>query len=120
MNSITRGLLWWIVGMLLCIAIFAISTGLGLIAFPSAAHAHQAAAGWTYPLSCCSNYDCKEVGAGTVRERPEGFVIETGEVIPYGDKRIRHSPDGLFHWCAHQAGDDMGKTICLFVPPRSF
>jgi hypothetical protein len=76
--------------------------------------------GWSYPLSCCSTFDCKQA-TGNVSERPEGFVIaETGEIVGYQDKRIRHSPDGEFHWCAHQSGVDAGRTICLFVPPRSF
>jgi hypothetical protein len=89
------------------------------------AGAHEAPMGWTYPLSCCSNYDCKQVtgghASGEVREAPGGYVIAgTGEVVPYQDKRIRRSPDGAFHWCAHQAGVDAGRTICLFVPDRGF
>lgn len=85
------------------------------------ADAHEAPAGWSYPLSCCSNFDCREVPSGAVKERPDGFVIPgTGEVVPMTDKRIRNSPDGKFHWCAHQSGVDAGKTICLFVPPRGF
>ena len=32
----------------------------------------------------------------------------------------RDSPDGEYHWCAHQAGIDAGHTICLFVPPKGF
>lgn len=44
----------------------------------------------------------------------------TGVNIPMSDKRIKDSPDGRFHRCAHQAGLDAGKTICLFVPPRGF
>ena len=76
--------------------------------------------GWTYPWQCCSGLDCKPMENG-ISERPEGYVVDsTGEVIPYNDKRIKDSPDGLFHWCAHQAGLDKGKTICLFVPPRSY
>jgi hypothetical protein len=48
----------------------------------------------------------------------EGYVVKaTGEVIAYGDKRVKASPDGEYHWCAHQAGIDEGHTICLFVPP---
>jgi hypothetical protein len=87
----------------------------------------QAPLGWTYPLSCCSNYDCRQVtgtggpAGGEVREGPDGYVIAgTGEVVPYRDKRVRRSPDGEFHWCAHQAGADAGRTICLFVPDRGF
>lgn len=86
-------------------------------------HAHDAPKGWTYPFSCCSDYDCNPVGSawgGRIEERPDGFVIAaTGEVIPYSDARVKHSPDGDFHWCA-VAGKPDGRTICLFVPPRSF
>lgn len=90
-----------------------------LLAFP--AGAHEAPKGWNYPWSCCSNQDCKEVTANAISERPEGYVINaTGEVVAYADKRVRNSPDGEYHWCAHQAGLDAGHTICLFVPPKGF
>jgi hypothetical protein len=74
--------------------------------------------GWTYPWSCCSGMDCVPKTKG-ISETPEGYVVdETHEVIPYGDKRIKDSPDGLFHWCSHVNTDH--KTICLFVPPRGY
>ncbi|SDA75870.1 hypothetical protein [Mesorhizobium qingshengii] len=77
--------------------------------------------GWSYPFACCANYDCHEVSQTSISERPEGYVIkDTGEVVAYSDRRIKDSPDGEFHWCAHQAGLDAGKTICLFVPPSSY
>lgn len=77
--------------------------------------------GWTYPWACCSNMDCKPLADGAVAETPSGYVIKsTGEVIAYADKRVKDSPDGQTHWCAHQAGLDAGHTICLFVPPRGF
>jgi hypothetical protein len=77
--------------------------------------------GWSYPFACCANYDCRTTHKGEVLEKPNGYVIAgTGEVIPMTDKRVKDSPDGEFHWCAHQAGLDAGKTICLFVPPRSY
>src|SRR4029078_5545264 len=77
--------------------------------------------GWSYPFACCANYDCHEVSQTSISERPEGYVIkDTGEVLAYSDRRIKYSPDGEFHWCAHEAGLDAGKTICLFVPPSSF
>ena len=77
--------------------------------------------GWSYPFACCANYDCRTTHTGEVLEKPEGYVIAgTGEVVPMSDKRVKDSPDGDFHWCAHQAGLDAGKTICLFVPPRSY
>ncbi|WP_265518942.1 hypothetical protein [Nitratireductor luteus] len=76
--------------------------------------------GWTYPYACCSDKDCREVAGAAVRERPEGYVIQaTGEVISYQDRRVRHSPDGLFHICT-VAGLETSRTICLFVPPRAF
>lgn len=88
---------------------------------------HDAERGWVYPPSCCSDYDCREVGGAetphaTIRvfERPEGYVISsTGEVIPMTSRKVRPSPDGVFHWCSVQGRDD-GETICLFVPPRGF
>lgn len=95
--------------------------GLSLIAlsiFPSLAH--DAPAGWKYPFSCCSGYDCREVSGKAISERPEGYVIQnTGEVLGYTDARLKNSPDGEFHWCS-VAGSNDGRTICLFVPPRSY
>lgn len=88
------------------------------------AHAHDARPtaalpqGWSYPFACCANFDCRQATAGEISERPDGYHTPTGEVVPYGDKRIKDSPDGEFHWCAHQAGLDAGKTICLFAPGR--
>ncbi|MER9328890.1 hypothetical protein NKJ26_05620 [Mesorhizobium sp. M0152] len=77
--------------------------------------------GWSYPFACCANYDCRELSQTSISQRPEGYVIKgTGEVVAYSDRRIKDSPDGEFHWCAHQAGLDAGKTICLFVPPSSY
>lgn len=81
--------------------------------------------GWSYPLACCSGYDCREVGEGTgsrirIRETPAGYEISsTGEVIPMLDAKVKPSPDGLFHWCS-KGGREDGETICLFVPPRGF
>lgn len=84
------------------------------------APAHDAASGWTYPLACCSDFDCREIPADWVEERPEGYrIVITGEVIPMTSRKIRNSPDGVFHWCSVQGKND-GKTICLFVPPRAF
>lgn len=76
--------------------------------------------GWSYPFSCCSGYDCREVPQTSVSERPEGYVIKgTGEVVAYSDGRLKESPDGEYHWCS-VAGANDGRTICLFVPPRSY
>lgn len=84
------------------------------------AGAHDAPKGWSYPFACCSGYDCRAVASKAISERPEGYVIQaTGEIVRYNDKRVRNSPDGEFHWCS-VAGANDGRTICLFVPPRSY
>lgn len=87
------------------------------------AWSHEAPTGWSYPFSCCSGYDCRQVTSGpqgTIRETAKGYVVaSTGELIPFGDKRIKDSPDGEWHWCS-QGGRDTGGTICLFVPPPAY
>lgn len=100
---------------------------LGVVGYVAHAYPHDARPtaalpqGWSYPFACCANYDCKEVADADIVEGARGYEIRgTGELIPMTDKRVRKSPDGRFHWCAHQAGLDAGKTICLFVPPRGF
>ena len=95
-------------------------TALAGISAPSTAAAHTAPTGWAYPYNCCSNQDCRAVSDDNITERPEGYVIgQTGEVLGYTDSRLKDSPDGEYHWCS-TAGSDTGRTICLFVPPRSF
>lgn len=85
-------------------------------AMPTAA----APLGWSYPFSCCSGYDCRQVPPADVFEGPDGYrIVGTGEVLAYSDTRLKDSPDGEFHWCS-VAGKSDGKTICLFVPPRGF
>jgi hypothetical protein len=86
----------------------------------AAADAHVAPSGWAYPYQCCRDRDCRPVHNREVMEGPNGYVIaETGEVVGYGDPRLRNSPDGEFHLCA-VPGTPSTKAICLFVPPRSF
>jgi hypothetical protein len=99
-------------------------TGLFALTLPSVAHDAKPTAaapqGWSYPFSCCSGYDCREVSSARISERPEGYVIQgTGEVVAYSDSRLKYSPDGEYHWCS-VAGADDSRTICLFVPPRSY
>lgn len=84
------------------------------------ADAHDAPTGWSYPISCCSDFDCREVADDAIEERPEGYVIvATGEVIPMTSRKVRNSPDGRFHWCSVGGKPDSG-TICLFAPPRGY
>lgn len=88
--------------------------------FGISAVAHEAKSGWSYPVECCSNRDCREVPATNISERPDGYVISmTGERVGYRDPRVRNSPDGVYHWCSANGASD-SRTICLFVPPQSF
>lgn len=114
----SRLLVYTIQFVCLCLALFCLSA--------LAASAHEAVAtkkmplGWSYPFSCCSGVDCRQVPQSAIGVTPEGYVIKaTGEVIPYGSKKIKDSPDGELHWCSVGGRDD-GKTICLFVPPPSY
>ena len=76
--------------------------------------------GWSYSYSCCAQNDCRSVPDGAISETPQGYVINrTGEVIAYTDKRIKDSPDGLFHWCS-VAGAEDSRTICLYRAPRGY
>lgn len=99
-------------------------------AIPTAA----APLGWSYPSACCSGYDCAQAAGYRVFETPKGysFTIKPGQhqfitehaytdTIPYGDKRIKNSPDGRFHVCLSSAPERKpSRTICLYVPPRGF
>lgn len=82
------------------------------------AGAHDAPTGWTYDYSCCSTADCREVQTKAVKEDSRGFtIVSTGELIPYGDTRIKRSKDEFFHWCS-VAGLDDSRSLCLYVPDR--
>ena len=76
---------------------------------PSVAFAHD----W-YPVSCCSDKDCRaliEESGETVRESAEGWTLWDGRTIARGIAKL--SPDRRFHVCESPA-----KTIlCFFAPP---
>ncbi len=76
---------------------------------PSVALAHD----W-YPVSCCSDKDCRpliEESGETVRESAEGWTLWDGRTIARGIAQL--SPDRRFHVCESPA-----KTIlCFFAPP---
>jgi hypothetical protein len=77
--------------------------------------------GWKYPWACCSSMDCGPVPESDISEGPDGYTVKsTGEVVGYADKRVKDSPDGTFHICAHKQGIDAGKVICLYRPPRGY
>jgi hypothetical protein len=61
-----------------------------LLACPVRAHEALPTAakplGWSYPYSCCSGVDCRQVSNKAISERSEGYVINgTGEVVAYSD-----------------------------------
>lgn len=54
--------------------------------------------GWTYPFSCCSVFDCREIRERVVVEDPIGYPIKgIGELITSNGTPIKNSPDGQFH-----------------------
>lgn len=86
----------------------------------SQARGHEAPTGWTYPLACCSNRDCSEIPATAISEGAGGVtILGSGEVIPYGDPRLKDSPDGLTHIC-RPPENPKARTICLLLPSKSF
>jgi hypothetical protein len=104
-----------------------VGTGGAALVFATEVWPHEATPtagqplGWKYPWSCCSSQDCREAVDGEITEGPNGYLVTTtGETVAYLDKRVKDSPDGVFHICAHQAGIDAGQTICLFRPGKGF
>jgi hypothetical protein len=72
--------------------------------------------GWQYGWECCNLMDCREIGASLIEETPEGYVYKvTGELIPYGDKKIKQSKDEYYHLCT-KGGKDNTAIICLYTP----
>jgi hypothetical protein len=93
----------------------------------SGAYAHEAPKsvsqplGWTYGWECCSIRDCAPVEKSGIGETSAGYVIrQTGEVIAYGDTRIKRSKDELYHRCTPAGDMDAARSICLYVPDRGF
>jgi hypothetical protein len=77
--------------------------------------------GWVYGYECCSGVDCSVSGDNAISEMPEGYRVElTGEIIPYGDKRIKRSRDEFFHRCTPGGIATAPRSICLYVPDRGF
>lgn len=92
----------------------------GMCAWATSAFAHEAPTGWSYPFACCSNMDCRAIDPARVKETRSGYMMPTGEIIAYsGDKRLKDSPDGQYHWCS-VAGAEDSRTLCFFAPPKSY
>ena len=75
---------------------------------------HDAMSHDFYTLECCNDRDCSPLPDGAVQITPDGYVWK-GEIFPYGDRRIKYSPDGKYHGC------EMPNTkvkLCLYVPPQ--
>lgn len=82
---------------------------------------HDAPAGWSYSVLCCSNRDCRQEASGEIKETPQGYrVTSTVELIQYGDGRIKQSGDEYFHRCAIGGDFAYSRSLCLYVPQRSF
>lgn len=78
---------------------------------PSGAGAHE----W-YSNDCCNDRDCSPIDADLVVPMVDGWhVLSTGEVVPFGDRRVRMTPaeaDTPYHRCVRADG----TTRCLYVP----
>ena len=87
----------------------------------SPAAAHEAPVGWKYPWACCANHDCQQLSDTGISERKDGYVVnKTGEVVAYADKRVKDSPDGLYHWCAHRRAWTPATLSACSCRPRVF
>lgn len=111
------------VNAIFALAITGIAAVVGLMM--TQAQAHEAPPsktqplGWTYGWECCSNMDCSQQQQSSISEGPDGYTVkETGEVISYGDKRIKRSKDEFYHRCTHGGDPKDPKSICLYVPDR--
>lgn len=90
----------------------------------SAAAAHEAPSGWTYPWRCCSGMDCAPVGPNAIACTPEGCTVtlEPGEhpanpdgtapLVLRTTKQPEPSPDGQNHACINLRTNEV---LCLFV-----
>jgi hypothetical protein len=78
--------------------------------------------GWSYPVSCCSNKDCREVPATTLTPVKGGWRVElNGQFIPNNSSKLRDSPDGRYHLCMAGAKfTPTGTALCIFTPPMGF
>lgn len=88
----------------------------------SGALAHDAPTGWSYDVSCCSNKDCRHDDEAVRPVKTGWLVRQTGEVIAWGDSRLRNSPDGRYHICMSAADftSTDARVLCLYVPPMGF
>lgn len=83
---------------------------------------HAAEAHDWYEKDCCHDRDCAPLADGSIVETKHGFIVPSGELILYGDFRLKQSRDYRFHWCrlAGEGGrhpqERVTMTLCLYVP----
>jgi hypothetical protein len=94
---------------------------ISVLMFSIPASAHNAPLGWAYGFDCCSVIDCWQEKEGAIEMTSQGYrVVVTGEIIAYGDMRIRQSGDQFFHRCTATGDPRMKHSICLYVPAMSY
>lgn len=71
-----------------------------------------------YPILCCSNHDCFPISENQYKITAEGYVLPSGELLPFGDRRIHYDTEDptQSHLCTH-AGKLDAKAICFWPKP---
>jgi hypothetical protein len=127
MKALLSTLFWAGVVLAGLAAITLAGVALGLLAFlATLSFAHEAPSGWSYPVDCCSGFDCARIPDPAARQVSGGwefrlspgdhqFVTEaTGPVVIFFPAAtVKPSPDGATHACM---GLDL-TPLCLFVLP---
>jgi hypothetical protein len=85
---------------------------LALLLTVSAAGAHEAMQGWSYPFDCCSGQDCAPIDQSRVEEQQGGYLIDHKHFVRRTD--ARWSGDGRFHACF----PNPNSLRCFFRPPN--
>lgn len=72
-----------------------------------------------YEYMCCSDRDCRPIPFESVKITTEGYIVPSGELVPFNSRKIRPTPaedaEQRFHWCT-VGGTETGHTLCLYVP----
>lgn len=95
-----RMIVWIIIMVFVCALVLAV--------FSTKASAHE----W-YPISCCSDKDCRaldEAKGEWVKEEGKLWVLWDGRKHPKSS--AGWSPDGKFHLCENPSG----LILCFFAP----
>lgn len=90
---------------------------LASLAFLAAALAFACESGahdW-YPIQCCSNQDCAQVPAASVKRTPQGWRLPSGHVLAFDDARVKPLPPGKVGVHVCERNDAARTPICLFI-----